>query len=131
MYFICTHKNMMMRHFAILLLLLVSTVSFAQSNVSIMGNITDGETFNEPLLMADVTVKGTSLKASTDENGLFVLDNLQDGNYTLVCSFIGYETEELNVEVKNGKPAVVNLSLKPTSFSFSDLTTASITDGNR
>lgn len=121
----------MMRHFAILLLLLVSTVSFAQSNISIMGNITDGDMFNEPLLMADVTVKGTSLKASTDENGLFVLDNLQDGNYTIVCSFIGYETEELNVEVKNGKPAVVNLSLKPTSFSFSDLTTASITDGNR
>ena len=121
----------MMRHFAILLLLLVSTVSFAQSNISIMGNITDGDMFNEPLLMADVTVKGTSFKASTDENGLFVLDNLQDGNYTIVCSFIGYETEELSVEVKNGKTAVVNLSLKPTSFSFSDLTTASITDGNR
>jgi len=122
---------MMMRHFTIFLLLLVSTVSFAQSSVSIMGNITDGETFNEPLLMADVTVKGTSLKVSTDENGLFVLDNLHDGNYTLVCSFIGYESEELNVEVKNGKTAVVNLSLNPTSFSFSDLTTASITDGDR
>ena len=119
---------MIMRHFAILLLLLVSTVSFAQSNISIMGNITDGEMFNEPLLMADVTVKGTSIQASTDKNGLFVLDHLQDGNYTLVCSFIGYKTEELNVEVKNGKTVVVNLSLKPTSFSFSDLTTASISD---
>ena len=121
----------MKHHFAFLLLLMVSTISFAQSKVSVMGNISDGETINEPLLMANVSIKGTSIQAMTDENGLFVLDNLQDGNYTLVCSFVGYETKELTIEVKNEKPAIVNLALKPTSFSFSDLSTASIPDENR
>jgi hypothetical protein len=121
----------MKRHFAFLLLLMVSTISFAQSKVSVMGNISDGETINEPLLMANVSVKGTSIQAMTDENGLFVLDNLQDGNYTLVFSFVGYETKELTIEVKNEKPAIVNLALKPSTFSFSDMSTASIPDENR
>jgi hypothetical protein len=118
-----------MRHFVILIVLLLSALSYSQNTVSIIGNITDNETINEPLLYANVSIKGTSIEANTDENGFFIFDNLNDGTYTLVCSFIGYETQELNVDIKSGKTASVNLALKPTSFSFSELTSASNTVG--
>lgn len=114
-----------MRHFVILFVLLVSTLSFSQNTVSIIGNITDNDVINEPLLYANVSIKGTSIEVNTDENGFFVFDNLKEGTYTLVCSFIGYETQELNVDIKSGRTASVNLALNPTSFSFSELTTAS------
>lgn len=118
-----------MRHFVIIFILLLSTISFSQNSPSIIGNLTDNELMNEPLLYANVSIKGTSVETNTDENGLFVFDNLKDGTYTLICSFIGYETQELNVEVKTEKPAVVNLALKPTSFSFNEIITASISEG--
>jgi len=119
-----------MRHFVILFVLFISAVSYSQNTVSIIGNITDNDVINEPLLYANVSIKGTSIEANTDENGFFVFDNLEEGNYTLVCSFIGYETQELNVDIKSGKTASVNLALNPTSFSFSELTTASNTVGS-
>lgn len=118
-----------MRHFVILFVLLLSAISNSQNTVSIIGNITDNEIINEPLLYANVSIKGTSIEANTDENGFFFFDNLKEGTYTLVCSFIGYETQEINVEVKSDKTVSVNLALSPTSFSFSELTTASNTIG--
>jgi len=119
-----------MRHFVILFVLLLSALSYSQNTVSVIGNITDNEDFNEPLLYANVSLKGTSIEANTDENGFFVFDNLKEGTYTLVCSFIGYETKEINIEVKSGKTASVNLALNPTSFSFSELTSANNTVGS-
>lgn len=114
-----------MRNFIILFVLLLSAISYSQNTVSVIGNITDNEIINEPLLYASVSIKGTSIEAKTDENGLFVIDNLNDGNYTLVCSFIGFETQEINIEVKSDKTVAVNLALNPTSFSFDELTSAS------
>jgi hypothetical protein len=119
-----------MRHFIILFVLLLSAISYSQNTVSVIGNITDNEVINEPLLYVNVSIKGTSIEATTDENGLFVIDNLKEGTYTLVCSFIGYETQELNVEVKSDKTVAVNLALNPTSFSFDELTSASNTAGD-
>jgi len=95
---------------------------FAQNSGSIIGIVLDDEAYNEPLMYANVSIEGTSLKSFSDEDGLFHFDNLSDGNYTLVFSFNGYETKLLNVEVTSNKQANISTSLMAKTLSLTDLT---------
>ena len=75
----------------------------------------------EALIYANVSIKGTSVKTESDSNGLFQLEKLKEGNYTLVFSFIGYETKELNVQVNSGRSTEVNISLVASTVSLNEL----------
>src|SRR5660397_123262 len=79
---------------------------------SIVGKLMDKEVQGEPLPFANVIIKGTSSGTTSDINGLYSLANLKPGNYTIVFSFIGYETLEVpNVVVAAGKITEVNTGL--------------------
>lgn len=101
--------------------LVFSSFCFGQNAGSIIGIVLDGEAFNEPLTYANVSVEGTNLKSYSDADGLFHFDNLADGNYTLLVSFGGYETKELNVQVISSKQTNVSASLIARTLSLSDL----------
>jgi hypothetical protein len=110
-----------MRYYIALFLLLFTAISFAQNTGSVMGTLTDGESNNEPLLFANISVKGTSTEVSSNEYGQFAFESLENGSYTLVCSFIGYESQELQVEVLSGEVSKIEVSLNASSFDMSDL----------
>jgi len=79
---------------------------------SIAGKLSDREMSGEPLPFANVLIKGTTKGTTSDYDGLYILDKLQPGTYTLVFSFIGYETLEVpNVVVEAGKVTEVNTDL--------------------
>ena len=71
---------------------------------TITGTVTDSES-NEPLPGVSVVVKGTTRGTSTDVNGTFSL-NVMDEATTLVFSYVGYVNQEVavgnltNMEVK-------------------------------
>jgi len=71
-------------------MLFASATLFAQSR-KISGTVVDSK--NEPIIGANVQVKGTSIGSITDMNGTFSFD--APGNGTLVISYIGYETQEM------------------------------------
>ncbi len=74
---------------------------FLASNVfagSIAGKVIDKKT-GEPLVGANVYLKGTTIGAPTDENGMYYF-KVDDGHYTLVCDFVGYAVEEVPIDVK-------------------------------
>jgi len=78
---------------AALLFLLISIFSlqvYAQ-NKTISGTIVDIN--NEPVIGANIQVKGTTIGAITDVDGKFSFNAPQTG--TLVISYIGYKTQEL------------------------------------
>ena len=77
------------------------SIMFAQQKIS--GTIKDSN--NEPLPGANILEKGTSNGASSDFNGNFSL-TVQEGA-TLVISFAGFETKEINVANKS----VFNITL--------------------
>lgn len=117
------HRNQTtMKYLISLTFLIVSTFCFSQSNGMIVGKVLDGEFDNNPLIFADVSIKETGIKLATDQTGLFVVENLEDGDYTLVCSFIGYETKELQVKVVSGISEDINISLIASAISIGDLT---------
>ncbi len=111
-----------MKHLITLFILLFTSFCFSQHAGLITGKLLDKEFNNNPLVFADVTIKGTSIKSSTDQTGLFFIENLEDGDYTLVCSFVGYETKELKVKVVSGTSKFIKTSLSASTVSLLDLT---------
>ncbi|MFN7118220.1 MAG: TonB-dependent receptor [Saprospiraceae bacterium] len=56
-------------------------------------NATVKDAENQQLLIGvNVAVQGTSLGGSTDANGKIIIENIPDGEQTLVFSYVGYET---------------------------------------
>jgi outer membrane receptor protein involved in Fe transport len=72
-------------------LLLLPGLLLAGTTGKIKGKVVDRET-KEPLPGANVVVDGTTLGASSDLNGEYVILNVPVGGYTLKCTFIGYRT---------------------------------------
>jgi len=79
---------------------------------AIAGKLLDKEMNGDPLPFANIIIKGTSTGTMTDYDGLFVIDDLTPGNYTVAFSFVGYETIELaNINVEAGKVTEINTEL--------------------
>lgn len=77
-------------------MLLMSVVAFAQNQVT--GHVADAT--GEPIIGANVTVKGTTVGTITDIDGNFTLEvGSTDG--TLVVSFIGYKSAEAAIKGKS------------------------------
>ncbi|NMH89174.1 carboxypeptidase-like regulatory domain-containing protein [Flavivirga algicola] len=110
-----------MKHLITLFILLFTSFCFAQHTGVITGKLLDREFNNSPLVFADVTIKGTSIKSTTDQTGLFFIENIEDGDYTLICSFVGYETKELKVKVISGASKFIKTSLGASTVSLTDL----------
>lgn len=96
----------------IFFLLVVSTGSFAQSEVqtgSIKGTITNSD--NTPSASATVRLKGNKKAAFTNNEGIFSIANIQPGNYTLIISSVGYQLLEKEVTVNAGSSTEVAVQL--------------------
>lgn len=77
-------------------MLLMSVVAFAQNQIT--GHVADAT--GEPIIGANVTVKGTTVGTITDIDGNFTLEvGSTDG--TLVVSFIGYKSAEAAIKGKS------------------------------
>ena len=93
-------------------MLLISVVSAQDNTGSIVGKLTDKELNNEPLAFANVLIKGTTTGTTSDFDGLYEIAGLEPGTYTVVYSFLGYETVEIpNVGVEAGKVTNVNVPM--------------------
>ncbi len=74
--------------------ILISAVASAQSR-DVTGTVTD-KSDGSSIAGANITVKGTATGTATDANGKFSLKVPNDASI-LVISFIGYETQEVNI----------------------------------
>ncbi len=101
-----------MNKFSTLIFLFFSAFTFAQGTGSIVGTLTDKDFNNEPLAFANVVIKGTSTGTTSDFDGLYELENVEAGTYTLTFSFVGYETVEIsNIIVEANKVTTINVPL--------------------
>jgi hypothetical protein len=97
-----------------ILCLLLSVVVLAQEagrTGTIAGVVSDGMT-KEPLVGANVVVVGSSLGASTNAEGRFVIRRVPVGTYSVRVSSIGYlAITETDVVVASAKPAELDVQL--------------------
>lgn len=99
--------------YSILLLTLPANVLFAGTTGKIAGKIVDKET-HEPLPGVNVTVKGTTLGASTDLNGYYVILSVPPGDQTIAASMVGYAPVTVTgVIVRIDQTSSVDIELIP------------------
>lgn len=110
-----------MRTFVLLTILFFTTLGYAQNTGSIAGRLIDKEYNDEPLAFGNVLIKGTTTGTTSDIDGLYGFDNLTPGTYVLVFSFVGYETQELTVEVVAGKVTEVNVPMGASAASLDEV----------
>lgn len=97
------------------ILLLILTLSVTAQNGIIKGNVTDASN-NESLIGTTVMLKGTTTGTITDFDGNYTIPNIKPGSYTLVISFISYDSQEKQIEVKSGEETIVNVKLAPATL---------------
>lgn len=102
-------------------LLLCSFASVAQKKYTISGYIKD--TLNgETLIGATVTVKGQSKGISSNQYGFFSI-TLTGGEYTLVCSYIGYREKVIDIKLDNDRQ--LNFLILPKAYLFQEVVVSS------
>lgn len=103
--------------YAILLFFSAFTISNAQQKSILAGTILDED--KNPLPYANIIVEGTSVGTSSNKDGKFEIKNLFEGQYSIIVSLVGYETEKriINVKDKNIEMKVIlrkiNIDLDP------------------
>ena len=74
--------------------------------VNVTGKVLDEK--GQPIAGATVSIKGTTTGVQTDAEGLFRI-NVPENNQLLLISFIGYQTEEINIANRSS----IEIVLKP------------------
>ena len=88
------------------MLILVATLSFAQTKISGTVNDQDGE----PQPGVNIILEGTTKGTVSDFDGNFTISNVEDGTYVLKASSVGYVTYNKSVTA-NGTDVVLQIAL--------------------
>ncbi len=105
-------------------IVITSFAAGAQGNIT--GQILD--VHNKALTGAHVFLKEKNIGAIVNESGNFRLKGLDPGRYTVVVSFIGYETLTQSVDITNGATTIVNLKLTHSNIELKDLIISAVAE---
>ena len=103
-----------------LLSILIATIASAQTG-DIRGFVYDKES-GEPVIFCNVFLKGTTIGAATDINGMYNISKVKAGDYTLVVTYIGYDTTEVKISLQKGKIISQNLEIGESSIKLDEVT---------
>jgi len=109
-----------MKKLIFILLALITSNTFAQ-NGKIRGFVYEKES-GEPIMFGNVFLKGTTIGTATDINGMYNISKIKEGNYTLMATYIGYDTTEVDILIKKGKIITKNLEIGEASIKLDEVT---------
>jgi hypothetical protein len=96
-------------------LVLAARPAAAQKRAALNGYVRDADT-GETLLQANVIIEGTSRGAATNNAGYYTIQDLPPGTYTVVFSYLGYQTRTKTVTLAAGETRRLDVELKPTDL---------------
>jgi len=96
-----------------------SGAAFSQTG-SVKGTISDAST-GEGLIGASILIQGTTRGTTTDLDGNFLLNNLQNGNYNLVIGYVSYEQQVQRVTINGGETVELAVKLIPSSLELGEV----------
>ena len=102
-----------------LLLLLTTSSLWAQNTAELSGKITDKAT-QKPLIGADIYLKELKKGANADTQGNYYLKGILEGNYTIIGSYLGYQTFSKKIYLKGQER--LDISLKEQAEEISGVT---------
>jgi iron complex outermembrane receptor protein len=109
-----------MKNFIILFIFFTVQILFAQNSLKIL--VRDKEA-NIPLIGANVYIDSLKIGATTDVNGLAVLENVPNGDFIITAQYVGYESETLKISFPLvGENLPVTILLKNEAFKTQQIT---------
>ncbi len=87
---------------------------------SITGYVTDAAN-GETLIGANVILRGTTIGASANTSGYFIISRIPPGKYTIRFSYIGYINKEMEITVERGERKRLDVELVSTEVMIQEL----------
>ncbi len=84
----------------LILFLIINIFGFSQ-NGTVKGVIKDNN--NVSLFGVNISIKNTVKGTQTNENGLFEISNIQNGNYVLAISYMGFRSKEIPFKLNSNE----------------------------
>lgn len=109
-----------MKEIIISIFLLIQVVTLTAQTGTIRGTVSDTKT-KEFLIGTTVVIKGTTTGSITDFDGNYIISKVEPGNYTLAISFISYDPQEFQIEVKAYEESVINVELAPATLEIGEV----------
>lgn len=109
-------KNRLLFTLALLLGALAATAQTGQ----VRGVVQDAKT-GEPIIFTPIRLAPATYGAMTDVNGVFLINKVQPGNYTITIASLGYDTLKQAVSVARGEIVKLNLKLKERSVETEEI----------
>lgn len=100
--------------YLIILSLFATQMAYAQADLTdanVVGHVIDKST-NEHIPYVTIRLVGTSYGTMTDATGHYFLKNVQDGDYEIEATCIGYVSQKFKVKIKGRKTVEINFVLK-------------------
>lgn len=116
-----------MKNFITTLLLFFGVIFGTVAQNVIKGVVVDSEK-NTQLKGVAINVKKNTANTATNDNGVFILQNLTNGSYVLEISFKGYETQNFPVELSGTTVDLGTVLLYEDLSEEEDLSTVTLTD---
>jgi len=101
-------------YFIFLLIFVLPIISNAQKGI-IRGFVYEKET-GEPVIYTNVYLYKTTYGAATDINGYFAITKIPEGEYTLMVTYLGFDTLKIEVSVKQEEIISEKLYLEKASY---------------
>lgn len=100
----------------VILILTASSVAYAQQG-TIRGFVYE-KVSGEPVLFTSVYLLKTNYGAATDINGYFIISKVPDGNYTLIITYLGFDTLTEDISIKGNNVISKKYYLTKASYSL-------------
>jgi len=98
---------------------LLTTLAYSQTG-NIRGFVYEKNS-GEPIMFCNVILQGTTIGGSTDINGMYNISKVLAGDYTLMVTYIGYDTSTVNITLKQGKVITQNLEISESSVKLNEV----------
>ena len=94
------------------------------SNSIIAQNEVRGFVYNEsngePITFANIYLLNTTYGSTSDMNGFYTFTRIKPGIYTLVATYLGFDSFKMKIEIKSNQPFKQNIYLKPSVINLGE-----------
>ena len=105
--------------FLFFVVLFFSTTTFSQT-ATVKGFVNE-EATGEPVIFTSVYLAGTQYGAITDVNGYYVISKIPPGSYTLLVTYMGFDSIKTPMVLKSNDIISKNLKLKKSNISLREV----------
>src|SRR5690625_4241403 len=97
--------------FLCILFFCFAEIAAAQTGHTFKGRVIENDAYHTPLYGATIYFPDLETGTTTNLSGYFTLENLPEGEYRLRVSFVGYQTQELTLQIPSDEEPVFALDM--------------------